>query len=331
MAKTWTPDDVLLLARGYQAASVLAAAADLDLFRSVTGGGLTAEEIARARSCDLRAATILLDSLAALELLEKTGHRYTVPPGLLPLLAQEGPGSILSMARHQANCLRRWAQLTRVVMTGRSAAGEPGPLGGEADTRSFIGAMHDVSSPVAGEVIGGLKPMDVACVLDVGGASGTWSLAFLEIFPGASAILFDLPEVIPLARSRITAMGMADRVRFVAGDFLRDPLPEGADLAWVSAIIHQNSREQNRALFASVLRALSPGGRIALRDVVMEPSRTAPAAGALFAVNMLVGTEGGGTYTLDEIREDLEAAGFGGVTLLRRDPAMNSLVTATRP
>ena len=191
--------------------------------------------------------------------------------------------------------------------------------------------MHDISAPVAREVIRGLGPLDFRLLLDVGGASGTWTAAFLAACPGSSAILFDLPEVIPLARTRVAELGVADRVRLAAGDFLKDPLPAGADLAWVSAIIHQNSREQNRALFASVLRALVPGGRIAIRDTIMDPSRTSPVAGALFAVNMLVGTEGGGTYTFDEVREDLEAAGFTDVALLRREPAMNSLVAGRKP
>jgi SAM-dependent methyltransferase len=331
MPKSWTADEILLMSRSYQPACILAAAADLDLFRCLEGRDRSAGEIARSLVTDLRATTLLLDALAALEILDKMGDRYSVPPTLLPLLSSEEPGSVLAMARHQANCLRRWARLTRVVVSGKPPEREPGPGGPEADTQSFIGAMHDISAPVAREVIRALEGIPGSRLLDVGGASGTWTLALLEGRPGASAVLFDLPEVIPLARSRLGAAGMIDRVLLVAGDFLRDPLPAGSDLAWISAIIHQNSREQNRILFASVLRALTPGGHIALRDVVMEPSRTSPAAGALFALNMLVSTEGGGTYTLDEIREDLEASGFSGVAQVRRDPAMNSLVVARKP
>jgi len=330
MPRNWTADDVFQLARGYQGACVLAAAADLDLFTRLGREGLGAREAAKAVSCDLRAITIILDALAALDLLCKEGDRYSVPESLLPLLAQQGPGSLLAMARHQANCLRRWAQLTRVARTGRPPQRQAGPDGAEADTHSFIGAMHDISAPVAREVIRGLEPLSFRLLLDVGGASGTWTAVFLAACPGSSAILFDLPEVIPLAEARVAELGVAGRVRLAAGDFLKDPLPAGADLAWVSAIIHQNTREQNRILFASVRNALVPGGKIAIRDTVMDPSRTSPVAGALFAVNMLVGTEGGGTYTLEEVREDLEASGFREAVLLRRDPAMNSLITALR-
>jgi len=91
-----------------------------------------------------------------------------------------------------------------------------------------------------------------------------------------------------MAESLLKTVGLRDRVRLVPGSFYTDPLPAGADLAWVSAIVHQNSREQNRALFAKVCAALVPGSRILIRDFVMDDTRTDPPAGAFFAVNMLV-------------------------------------------
>jgi hypothetical protein len=115
-----------------------------------------------------------------------------------------------------------------------------------------------------------------------------------------------------------------------AGDFYADPLPTGADLAWVSAIVHQNSRAQNRDLFAKVYAALTPGGRVLIRDHVMDDSHARPPAGAMFAVNMLVGTPHGGTFSLAELRADLEAAGFTKVTVVCDDPGMNAVVEAWR-
>ena len=153
-------------------------------------------------------------------------------------------------------------------------------------------------------------------------------MAWLQAEPAARAILFDLPAVIPLARERLTACGVADRVALVAGDFDRDPLPRGADLVWLSAIIHQNSPDENRVLYRRVAEALEPGGRVLIRDIVMDESHTSPVAGALFAVNMLVATAGGGTYTLAEIREDLQDAGFDDVQLVRRDEGMHAVVAA---
>jgi SAM-dependent methyltransferase len=140
--------------------------------------------------------------------------------------------------------------------------------------------------------------------------------------------LFDLPAVIPLARQRLTAGGVAERVQLAAGDFYHDPLPRGADLVWLSAIIHQNSPDENRALYRRAAEALEPGGRVLIRDIVMDESHTSPLAGALFAVNMLVATPGGGTYALAEIREDLQSAGFADVQLVRRDEGMHAIVAA---
>lgn len=110
-----------------------------------------------------------------------------------------------------------------------------------------------------------------------------------------------------------------------------DPLPAGADPVWMSAIVHPNSRIENRRLFSKVFKALEPGGRIAIRDILMDEARTSPLSGALFAVNMLVGTRQGGTFTLAELGEDLAAAGFGPPGVLHRDEGMSAIVVAGKP
>jgi len=164
----------------------------------------------------------------------------------------------------------------------------------------------------------------------VGGGSGTYTLAFLEASPSLHATLFDLAPVIELARERLQAVGILDRVRLVAGDFYKDELPPGHDLALLSAIIHQNSLEQNEKLYGKIYRALDTGGRIVVRDHVMSADRTQPPAGALFAVNMLAGTEGGRTYTFDEIKDGLTAVGFTRINLIQSQN-MFSLVEGIKP
>ncbi len=328
--KQWTAEEVLQLGRSYQGAAVLAGAADLDLFSILAPKARTATECARALQCDERGITILLDALVALGLLEKSGSRYALRAGVEDLLASTGRQSVLAMVQHQANCLRRWSELARVVRTGRPAERVASVRGETGDAEAFIGAMHTVSAPVADQVIQTLKPLQFRHLLDIGGGSGTWTIAFLRACPSATATLFDLPHVIPMARVRLAAAGLEDRVKLVPGDFMTDPLPPGADLAWLSAIVHQNSRPQNRSLFTKVFEALDAGGRIAIRDILMDVTRTEPVSGALFAVNMLVATEGGGTFTFEELSADLEAAGFKQATVLRRDEAMNSVVAARK-
>ncbi len=310
--------------------AILAAAADLDLFDAVAGSPRTAADLARRLRCKTRGVTILLDALAASRLLEKSGDAYSLPPRLAALLTRKGKESVLGMAQHQANCMRRWAELARAVRSGRPVLVRPSVRGHARDQEAFIEAMDNVSAPNAARVIRGVQPLRFTRLLDVGGASGTWTIAFLRACPSARATIFDLPPVIPLARQRLTAAGLAGRVELVPGNFMKDPLPRGADLAWVSAIVHQNSRAQNRALFRKVFQALLPAGRIAIRDIVMEEGHTRPVAGALFAVNMLVATDGGGTFTFRELREDMEHAGFKGAAVTLKDEGMNSVLVARR-
>jgi SAM-dependent methyltransferase len=328
--KAWTRDGILDLARSFQPACVLAAAADLDLFRVLAEGPLTAEALARRLDGDARATAILLDALAALRLLDKGGGRYSLPEAVAEALGRTGRGSVLAMAQHQANCLRRWAQLAVTVKSGRPCPRAPSVRGETADQDAFLLAMDDLASSTADSLIRFIEPLAFRCLLDVGGASGTWTVAFLRACAAGRAVLFDLPAAIPLARRRLADEGLSDRVTLVSGDFYDDPLPPGADLAWVSAIVHQNSRAENRELFRKVAAALVEGGRVAIRDVLMEPSRTEPPAGALFAVNMLVGSEGGGTYTVEELRGDLDAAGFGEAEVAHREPSMNSILIARK-
>ena len=330
MATKWTADKVLEMATGYRKASVLAAAVDLELFDAIGRSRLTAAQAARKARGDLRAVTILLDALAALGLLEKKGGRYAVPGDVASVLTAGGSDSVLAMSQHHANCLRRWAQLARVARLGRPAPCVPSIRGFRKDAEAFIGGMHDLNSRISPRLVRELQPLPFRHLLDVGGASGTWTIAFLRANPAGRATIFDLPHVVPMARRRLRKLGLEGRVRLVGGDFYRDELPKGADLAWISAIVHQNSREQNRMLFRKVSSALERGGRIAIRDVVMEESRTAPVPGALFAVNMLAGTPRGGTFTLKELKADLRSAGFSGARLVRRGEGNDSVVVARR-
>ncbi|MHC4625986.1 MAG: methyltransferase [Planctomycetota bacterium] len=330
MAQQWSAEEILKVAWSFQQASVLTAAADLNVFTVLHDKPMTAEVVAGEIGADLRATNILLDALVALEFLTKQGDDYSVPDGLAELLSENSAQNVLPMVRHLANCLNRWAQLARVTKSGKPAERVASIHGEPADQAAFIGAMHNISAPAAAEVVGRLMPLKFSHLLDIGGASGTWTMAFLDAAPEARATLFDLPDVIEMARERLSDAVLNDKVTLVAGDFYADELPAGADLAWLGAICHQNSRRQNRELFAKIRKALTDDGVVVIRDVVMDPSHTSPERGALFAVNMLVATEGGGTYTLDEYSEDLSEAGFGDVTLVHRDEFMNSLIRARK-
>ena len=330
MPQTWSVPQIAEVMRSYQGACVLLAAAELELFAQLATP-LPAAELAKRLKCDMRGLATLLDALVAMGIVNKNGTMYQNAEGVGAAMTAEGKNSMLAMAQHQANCLRSWAQLARVVKNGKPQRREASIRGEEADYASFIEAMDNISRITAKQLIGQLPERKFTHLLDVGGASGTWTIAFLERYPQARGTLFDLPKVLPQATERLTAAGMLARVRLVGGDFMGDPLPTGADMAWVSAIIHQMSREDCRKLYANVFAALTEGGEILIRDHVMNETRTRPASGAFFAINMLVNTESGGTYTLEEIRHDLQSCGFTGVELLHEDQTMNCIVGAKKP
>jgi len=327
-------ESILAMVRAFQPACVAIAGAELDVFSILHAKSMTATQLARRIKGDVRATIVLLDALAAIDLLNKGSGRnpvYRVPQAVARVLTKTGAQSMLGMVRHMGNCLRRWGQLAGVVLQGKPALRRPSVRGDSGDLVSFIRAMHEVSKPMAVPLIRSLGPLKFSHLLDLGGASGTWTIPFLRFNPRACATVFDQPDVIPMARRRMKNAGLTNRVRLVSGNFYRDTLPAGVDLAWVSAIVHQNSRAQNRALFAKVFAALNPGGRILIRDIVMAPSRTHPVGGALFAVNMLTATPAGGTFTLDELRKDLASAGFVTTRLLHRGEWMDSVVSADKP
>jgi len=330
MQNKWSTEQIMDIASSYRHGCVLFAAAELDIFSVLNKKSMTAESLTAELETDHRATVILLDALAAIKLLDKSNNKYSVPAPIAELLTAQGVNSILAMVRHHGNCLRRWAQLAGVTRSGAPAERKPSIRGAAADQAAFIEAMDNFSAPAAAKVVEQLQPLKFGHLLDIGGASGTWTLAFLRAVPDAEATIFDLPEVIPMAKKRIAEAGMTARVSFAPGDFYTDDLPAGADFVWLGAIAHQNSRKQNQTLFAKIHAALRADGVVVLRDVVMDESRTEPEAGALFAVNMLVATQGGSTYTFQEYRSDFLDAGFAEVTLLYEDEFMNSLIRAEK-
>ena len=318
----WGQESIMGLSRAFMESRVLLTGAELNLFTLTAAAPLAAEQIAERIGADRRALTIVLDALTAMGLLVKREGSYQTEPSAARLLAADSPDSILPIIQHNIDLWERWGRLT-----GKVAAREKP----DWSMRAFIGAMHAIARPLAARIVKLVNPAGARRLIDVGGGSGSYTLAFLEAAPRLRATIFDRPEVIEMARERVGAAGMLERVALVAGDFEQDPLPAGHDLAFVSAIIHQNSPVENVAMFRKIFAALEPGGRVVVRDHVLSPDRTEPRSGALFAVNMLVGTEGGNSYTEAEIREALTAAGFGGVRLIHPDRQMDGLVEAFRP
>jgi precorrin-6B methylase 2 len=318
-----SPESIQHIARGFSRARVLLTAVELDIFTLLTEVPLSVVEVVDGLKSDLRATTIFLDALVAMDLLIKEKNSYSTNPALAALLTADSEESILPGLMHTAHLWKTWSQLTDVVLDGGPAKDHE--TDHDDHLKAFIGAMHVGALRYAPKLVRAVDPGSAQNLIDVGGGSGSYTIGFLKTAPRMKATLFDLPEVISMARERISEEGLIDRVALVSGDYNGDDLPGGHDLALLSAIIHQNSHEQNVALYRNVYGALDHGGRIIVRDYAMNSDRTLPASGALFAINMLVNTKKGNSYTLEEIKGGLEEAGFERVKLLQ-ESEMSSLV-----
>jgi predicted O-methyltransferase YrrM len=320
---------VLEQSRGFWAARILLTAVELDIFTLLGDAAKTAQQVSSALSSTPRGTEMLLNALVALHTLEKENGSFRVKPGLERALSSTAPESVLPMLQHMAHMWDSWSKLTEIVKNGKDTNTFE-PLQGNERVRAFIDAMHIIGRITATGAVTKLDLNGHKNFIDVGGGSGIYTIALLKASPDLRATLFDLPPVIEIAREKIEEEGLKDRVKFAKGDYHADVLPGWHDLALLSAIIHANSPDENRALYEKVYTALVPNGKIVIRDYVMSDDHTTPPGGALFAINMLANTPGGGVYSFAETKAALEAAGFEGVAIVNQGD-MDSLVIGNKP
>ncbi|HZT28671.1 MAG TPA: methyltransferase [Bryobacteraceae bacterium] len=315
--------DLAQIMRGFQESRVLLTAVELDLFTAV-GQGATASEAARRCGTDPRATEALLHAVAALgALVKKDGIFYNTAETARYLVA-DSPDSARAAMMHTVHLWRRWDALTGCVRSGAPAPRAEGGAGDAEWTRSFIAAMHRNAEMHAPAMVRAVGSAGVRRLLDIGGGSGAYSIAFAKSAPELYAEVFDLAPVVEIARGHIAQAALADRVTARTGDLRTDKFGSDYDLILLSAICHMLGPEENQDLFRRCYRALGAGGRLVVRDFILEPDKTAPKFAALFAINMLVGTRNGSTYTEAEYRSWLAAAGFA--ECVRPDPAGDLLI-----
>jgi predicted O-methyltransferase YrrM len=271
---------------------------------------------------------ILLHALAAIGLLEKRGDRFVNGPLAAGFLSAGSPHDRRAALRHTASLWHRWSALTECVKSGRPA---PREGDGGADPRAFIAAMHNNAAGRAAQVLAALDLAGARRALDLGGGSGAYAIALARAVPGLAVVVLDLPEVVPLTEGYVAEAGLSDRITVRSGDLATGAFGTGFDLVLLSAVCHMNGPAENADLLRRAAAALVSGGRLVVHDYVLEPDRTAPRAGAVFAVNMLVNTETGGNYTEAEYFAWLAAAGLVAPRHVRLVGAATGLVIGTRP
>ena len=323
------PDDLNDRIRGFQESRVVLTALELDLFTAV-GEGARAAQAAATLHTDPRATEMLLNALVSLRLLVKQGAVFHNSPATARYLTGGSPDNARPALLHTAHLWHRWSTLTGCVRAGSAVAHDEIAGRGEDWTEAFIAAMHRNAAERAPLVVRAVGALNVRRMLDVGGGSGAYSIAFAHANPALRADILDLAAVEPIARRHIQQAGVADRVEVHPGDLRAGPLGEAYDLVFVSAICHMLSPEENLDLLRRCREALAPGGRIVIQDFILEPDKTAPRFAALFALNMLVGTRGGSSYSEPEYASWLGEAGFREIHHARL-PGITGLMIGSRP
>lgn len=303
-------------------------AIELDLFDAVSDGTSAAEAAGRLGT-DPRATEMLMNALAALGVLVKRNGVFRNSSLASQYFTKGSPDNSRMALMHMVHLWDTWSTLTECVRVGksvtRSRVSERGPEWVEA----FIAAMERNAAARTAVVVKAVGTAGIGKMLDVGGGSGAYSIAFAKASPELQAEVFDLDAVLPLTRQYIERAGLSRRVQTRAGDLNRDHFGQGYDLVFLSAICHMLGPEENRELLGRCYEAVAPRGRVVVQDFILQPDKTAPPHAALFALNMLVGTEKGSSYSQDEYAEWLKDAGFSEVRHVLL-PGPTSLMTGTR-
>jgi SAM-dependent methyltransferase len=308
------PDRLNEMIRGYMPSRCLLTALELDIFAAV-GDGANAEQIGTRVHANARAAGILLNALVALGLLSKTGDEYRNTPESSRFFVEGSKDNHRDGLLHTANIWHRWSTLTEVV---RAGARVPIDRGNTPEwTVNFIAGMQRNSRDRAPLVVKALGTSGVRRILDLGGGSGAYSIAFAKASPDVRCEILDLPEVVPLTSEYVSRAGVSAQVSLRAGDMLRDDFGSGYDIVMLNAICHMFAEEQNRDIFRRARQALAPNGRLVVQDFILNPDKTGPLHAALFSVNMLVGTDAGASYSEVEYTSWMKAAGFTEVSRIK--------------
>jgi (2Fe-2S) ferredoxin/predicted O-methyltransferase YrrM len=301
------PDHLDQMIRGYMPSRCLLTALELDIF-SAAGNGANAEQIGVKIQANARAVGMLLNALVALGLLSKSGDIYTNTAESARFFVRGSKDNQRDGLLHIANIWHRWSTLTDAVRRGTRI-----PIDRDNTpewTQDFIAAMQRNAKDRAPLVVKALGTDGVRRILDLGGGSGAYSIAFAKACPEIRCDILDLPEVVSLTAEYVNKAGVAAQVSLRSGDMLRDDFGAGYDLIMLNAICHMFSAEQNQEIFRRARQALTPKGRLAVQDFILNPDKTGPQHAALFSLNMLVSTDAGASYNEFEYTCWMKAAGF---------------------
>ena len=303
-----TPDLILRLATSFMATRYLMAAVEVGMFEALADDLLDLDALAARIAIPGRTARICADAMVALGLLERDGALYRNTPAAGAFLSGRGARDLRPFLRSMDRTYPAWAEFTEAIREGRG----PGFI-----TRLDPEAQRVYSAGVESVSVGSARALADSYefdrhrrLLDLGGGTGSFLVPILERHPAIECGLFELPQVVPLARNNLKAHESDGRVRFYDGDLLRDRLPTGYDVFLLANVVHIFTPEHNRDLLERVHASAPSGARLLLVDFWTDFTHTQPVFAAIMAGQFLLSGGEGDVYSEDEIRDMLAATGW---------------------
>jgi ubiquinone/menaquinone biosynthesis C-methylase UbiE len=330
-----TPERIQQLAWGYAPPLMIEAALHHGVFDLLDGGSKTVEEVAARSGASARGLRAVMNALAGLELLTKdAAGRFGLTAESAAFLVSSKPGFLGGVIRHTSTQLvPKWLALSEVVRTGRPTDSVNREKVGAEFFHSFVEDIFPMSYPSAQrlaealEIAAAKKPVSV---LDLAAGSGVWGITLAQKSPRVTVTAVDWPGVLDVTRKVAARLGVAGRFSFVAGDLASADFGRGHDIATLGHILHSEGEKRGRALLKKTFEALAPGGTIAIAEFLVDDARTGPPVALIFAVNMLVNTDEGDTWSFGEIAGWLRHAGFRDPRTIEA-PGPSPLILATKP
>jgi len=330
-----TPERILQMAWGYAPPLILEAAIRHRVFDVLDSAPKTLDELQRETGASKRGLSAIANVLVGLNLLAKDAQgRFSLTPESAAFLVSTKPGFQGGLLRHTSeDLIPKWLQLNQVVATGNPAQRVNQKETGGEFFRKFVNDIFPLSYPPA-QFLARYLAIDPAHapvrVLDLGAGSGVWGIALAQSSSSVHVTSVDWPEVIPVTRETVARFKLSDQFSFVEGDLLETEFGSNYNVVTIGQILHSEGIDRSRALLARCFQSLTSGGTIAIAEFLVNPDRTGPLNGLIFAVNMLVNTQNGGTYSFEEIASWLSDAGFANARTVE-SPGPSPLILATKP
>jgi ubiquinone/menaquinone biosynthesis C-methylase UbiE len=333
--KQVTPERLMELSFAYAPPLIISASVNNKVFDTLENGAKTAEEVAKQAGAPPRALGILMNALVGLDLLKKDRQgRYSLAPESAAFLISNKPGTHAGFFGTIApQLISRWLRLTDIVREGRPAVAVNQETEGTEFFSQLVENIIPMSYPAAqklGDHLKIAKTKNEIRVLDLAAGSGIWGIALAHKSPRVRVSAVDWAGMIPTTKRITEKFGVRDRFNFVEGDLLEANFGNGYDVATLGHILHSEGEQRSRELLKKTCSALKPGGTIVIAEWLVNDRRTEPTHSLMFAVQMLVNTERGDTFSFNEIKSWLGDAGFKKVRKLEA-PGPSPLILATKP